>query len=188
MRDQWVEKMNNWSVESWIIEVNPKLHAVMESYRAVETILEQLRPFLIHAKRKEDLRMLQKIISDPHNFDSSLTLDDIILNHLLLHWIPCVKHCTVNIWVLCWWMTLCNPPSRWPFWGVAFCKLQIWATVWPLYANNLFFYIFWFTYMLISSNCWMLAKSTHLCTISDIFVLLWHGMINSIHVIWLCYM
>jgi len=25
----------------------------MESYKAVETILEQLRPFLIHAKRKE---------------------------------------------------------------------------------------------------------------------------------------
>jgi len=47
--------------------------------------LEQLRPFLIHAKRKEDLRMIQKIISDPHNFNSSLTFNDISLNHLLLH-------------------------------------------------------------------------------------------------------
>ena len=70
MRDQRVEKMNNWSVESWIIEVNPQLYVVTESYKAVETILEQLRPFLIHAKRKEDLRMIQKIISNPHNFDS----------------------------------------------------------------------------------------------------------------------
>jgi len=52
---------------SWIIEVNPQL------YKAVETILKQLRPFLIHAKRKEDLRMIQKIISNPHNFDVSLT-------------------------------------------------------------------------------------------------------------------
>ena len=70
MRDQRVEKMNNWSVESWIIEVNPQLYAVTESYKAVETILEQLRPFLIGAKRKEDLRMIQKIFSKPHNFDS----------------------------------------------------------------------------------------------------------------------
>ena len=63
MRDQRVEKMNNWSIESWIIEVNPQLYAVTESYKAVEAILEQLRPFLIHAKRKEDLRMIQKINS-----------------------------------------------------------------------------------------------------------------------------
>ena len=40
MRNQRVEKMNNWSVESWIIEMNPQLYAVMESYKAVETILE----------------------------------------------------------------------------------------------------------------------------------------------------
>jgi len=53
-----------------MIEINPQLYAGMESYKAVETILEQLRPFLIHAKRKEDLRMMQKIISNPHNFDS----------------------------------------------------------------------------------------------------------------------
>ena len=52
------------------MEVNPQLYAVTESYKAVETILEQLRPFLIHAKRKEDLRIIQKIISIPHNFDS----------------------------------------------------------------------------------------------------------------------
>ena len=65
--------------------MNPQLYAVMESYKAVETILEQLRLFLIHAKRKEDLRMIQKIISNPHNFDSSLTFNDISLNHLMLH-------------------------------------------------------------------------------------------------------
>jgi len=65
--------------------VNPQLNAVMESHKAVETILEQLRLFLIHAKRKEDLRMMQKIISNPHNFDSSLTFNDISQNHLLLH-------------------------------------------------------------------------------------------------------
>ena len=59
MRDQRVEKMNNWSVESWITEVNHQLYAVTESYKTVETILEQLRPFLIHAKRKKDLRMIQ---------------------------------------------------------------------------------------------------------------------------------
>ena len=69
-KDQRVAKVNNWSVQSWIIEVNPQIYAGMESYRAVETILEQLRPFLIHAKRKEDLRMMQKIISNPHSFDS----------------------------------------------------------------------------------------------------------------------
>ena len=45
----------------------PQLYAVTESYKAVETILEQLRLFLIHAKRKEDLRMIQKIISNPHH-------------------------------------------------------------------------------------------------------------------------
>ena len=65
--------------------MNPQLYAVMESYKAVETILEQLRPFLIHAKRKEDLRMIQKIISNPHNFDSSLAFNDTSLNHLSLH-------------------------------------------------------------------------------------------------------
>ena len=70
MRNQRVEKMINWLVESWIIEVNPQLYAVTKSFKAVETILEQLRLFLIHAKRKEDLRMIQKIISNPHNFDS----------------------------------------------------------------------------------------------------------------------
>ena len=69
-KGQRVEKMNNWSVESWIIEVNPQLYAVMQSCKAVETILEQLRMFLILAKRKEDLRMIQKIISNLHNFDS----------------------------------------------------------------------------------------------------------------------
>ena len=83
MRDQRVEKMNNWSVESWIIEVNPQLYAVTESYKAVETILEQLRPLLIHAKRKEDLS--QKIISNPHNFDSQLDL-------MILAWII---HCYI---------------------------------------------------------------------------------------------
>ena len=41
-----------------------------QDHKAVETILEQLRPFLIHAKGKEDLRMIQKIIPNPHNFDS----------------------------------------------------------------------------------------------------------------------
>jgi len=95
-KDQRVEKVNNWSVQSWIIEVNPQLYAGMESYKVVETILEQLRPFLIHAKRKEDLRMMQKIISKPHNFDSSLTFNDINQNHLLLHCFSHVKHCTVN--------------------------------------------------------------------------------------------
>ena len=79
-----------------MIEINPQLYAGMESYKAVETILEQLRPFLIHAKRKEDLRMMQKISSNPHNFDSSLTFNDISQNHLLLHQFSCVKHCTVN--------------------------------------------------------------------------------------------
>ena len=69
-KDQRVEKINNWSVKSWIIEVNPQLYAVMESYKTVETLLKQLRPFLICAKRKEDLRMIQKIISHPHNFDT----------------------------------------------------------------------------------------------------------------------
>ena len=76
-----VERTNNWSVQSWIIEVSPQLYAGMESYKAVETILEQLRPFLIHAKQKEDLRMMQKIVSNPHNFDSSLTFNDINQNH-----------------------------------------------------------------------------------------------------------
>jgi len=76
MRDQRVDKMN----ESWIIEVNPQLYAVTESYKAVETFLEQLRPFLIHAKRIRNLRMIQKIISNPHNFDSSLTFYDISQN------------------------------------------------------------------------------------------------------------
>ena len=54
--------------------MNPQSNAGTESYQAVETNLEQLRPLLIHAKRNEDLRMMQKIISNPHNFDSSLTL------------------------------------------------------------------------------------------------------------------
>ena len=62
--------MNNWSIESWIIEVNPQLYAVMNIYKAVETILEQLRPFLICAKRKKEVRMIQKIVSNAHNFDS----------------------------------------------------------------------------------------------------------------------
>jgi len=83
MRDQGVEKIT-------------QLYAGTESYKAVETILEQLRPFLIHAKRKEDLRMVQKINSNPHNFDSSLTFNDISLNCLSLHQFSCVKHCTVN--------------------------------------------------------------------------------------------
>ena len=65
--ESWKDEYN-LSVESWIIKVNPQLYAVTESYKAVETILEQLRPFLIHAKRKEDLRMIQKIISNPHKF------------------------------------------------------------------------------------------------------------------------
>jgi len=68
----------------------------MESYKAVETISEQLRPFLIQSKRKEGLRVIQKIISNPHNFDSSLTFNDISLNYLLLYHFSCVKHCTVN--------------------------------------------------------------------------------------------
>jgi len=63
----------------------------------VETTLEQLRPLLIHAKRKEDLRMMQKILSNPHNFDSSLTFHDISLNFLSLHRFSHVKHCTVKI-------------------------------------------------------------------------------------------
>jgi len=57
----------------------------MESYKAVETILEQLRPFLIHAKIKEDLRMMQKIIPSPHNFDSSLILAEIICRYIDFH-------------------------------------------------------------------------------------------------------
>ena len=65
--------------------MNPQLYAVTESYKAVETIWEQLRLFLIHAKRKEGLRIIEKIISHPHNFDSSLTFNDSSLNHLLLH-------------------------------------------------------------------------------------------------------
>jgi len=36
------------------------MHAGMESYKAVEMILEQLRPFLVHAKRKDKLRIMQK--------------------------------------------------------------------------------------------------------------------------------
>jgi len=64
--------------------VNPQLHAVTESYKAVETILEQLRSFLICAKRKKDLRMMQEIISNPHNF-LWMTFNDISLNHLSLH-------------------------------------------------------------------------------------------------------
>ena len=45
----------------------------MESYKAVETIWEQLRLLLICVKRKEDLKVIHKIISNPHNFDSSLS-------------------------------------------------------------------------------------------------------------------
>ena len=82
------------------------MHAGMESYKAVETILEQLRLFLICAKRKEDLRMMQKKNSNPHNFDSSLTFNDISLNHLSLHRFSCVKHCTVNIFYGIFYVTM----------------------------------------------------------------------------------
>jgi len=75
--------------------MNPELYARKESYKAVESILEQLRLFLIYAKRKEDIRMMQKLIFNPHNFDSSLTFNDISQNHLLLHQFSHVKHCTV---------------------------------------------------------------------------------------------
>ena len=72
--------------------MNPQLYAVMESHKAVETIWEQLRPFLMHAKRKEDLKQIQIITSNPYNYDSSLTFNDISQNHLSLHQFSCVKH------------------------------------------------------------------------------------------------
>jgi len=94
-KNQRVEKVNNLSVQSCKIEVSPKLDAGMESYKAVETILKQLRQFLIHAKRKEDLRMMQKNLSNPHNLIVAW-LNDIKQNHLSLHRFSHVKHCTAN--------------------------------------------------------------------------------------------
>jgi len=51
--------------------------------------------------------------SNPHNFDSSLTFNDDSQNHLSLHQLSCVKHCTVNRSCtslafqptpICWWV------------------------------------------------------------------------------------
>ena len=49
------------------------MYAAMKSYKAIETIWEQLRPLLIHNKKKVGMRVIKKIIFNPHNFYSSLT-------------------------------------------------------------------------------------------------------------------